>query len=298
MFVKRIFILALLNASFLCLSIGSDKKKEPEKFSQNELRKMLNDCINKSNNDLFNMNNWIFSEAEVFINETHPVKVNAKKSAATIYVPSFRKEYNWFMKDGAFVRSPTSINGTIVDQAQKIAAEEKWIKEEKDTMRLKSILEFFADFVMYSLNAVRIQPLPNSELWKRKLFEQMSSPERFTYGGEKMEEGRKVIEIQYITKESLNPHLFRLDFYILPEEHQIIRMNVTGLNPGLSRALNSLIMDKWDGSIWLPRKFTYVLKGEDGGNYYHAREFHSFAKTNVNTNITFEEKDNQKENGD
>jgi hypothetical protein len=299
MLVKRIFMLALLSTLFLCFSIASDKKKEPEKFRQNELQKMLNDCLNKSNNDLVNMNNWVFSEAEVFINETHPVKINGKNSAATIYVPSFRKEYNWFMKDGAFVRSPTTINGTTVDQAQRTAAEAKWIKEEKGSMRQKSLLEFVSDFLMYSLIAVRTEPLPNLERWKRKQFEQISSAGQFAYGGEKIDEGHKVIEIQYLTKESVNPSVYRLEFFILPEEHQIIRMNMIKAND--ASVLISLIMDKWDGNVWLPRKFTYVFRSDDGlelkGNYFHAREFHSFAKANVNANITFEEIDNKKEDG-
>jgi hypothetical protein len=83
-----------------------------------------------------------------------------------------------------------------------------------------------------------------------------------------------------------------LFFYIIPEEHQIVRIAYGGESdlPNINFAtISSMTMDKWSGTLWLPRKFSVVSseKNQKTGIYY-TREYHSFAKTNVNTNVTFE----------
>jgi len=43
-----------------------------------------------------------------------------------------RREYNWFIRDGIFVRSPTSADGVKLSEADRKKAEEQWLRRQKN----------------------------------------------------------------------------------------------------------------------------------------------------------------------
>jgi len=62
------------------------------------------------------MSDYVFGEVEKFIvydMKTNEITAKYRNS----FVPSFRKEYVWFLRDGFFVRSPTLVDGVSVAPA-------------------------------------------------------------------------------------------------------------------------------------------------------------------------------------
>jgi len=284
---------AALGAAFLFIASASAKEqKMPEKYSQSEMRKMVDDSLEKSKVDLESLRDWVFSEVEVFKNETAVVKKNGKKTIDKLLVPSFRKEYAWFVRDGVFVRSPTLIDGTAVNPTQKVAVEEKWFKEQKKRGDRKGLLDYFYDFKRNYVNSIFGNP-PTWVRYDQSYFVYPFVKGYFFYRGEKTFEGHKITEIQYVPRASDPWWWGRLIFYIIPEEHQIVRI-ASGEESDLPNInfvnIASMTMDKWSGTLWLPRKFSVIVsrKNQKTG-FYYTREFHSFAKANVKTNITFDD---------
>src|SRR6188472_4155589 len=43
-----------------------------------------------------------------------------------------RREYNWFIRDGIFVRSPVSADGVKISEDDRKKAEEQWLRRQKN----------------------------------------------------------------------------------------------------------------------------------------------------------------------
>src|SRR5262245_26318425 len=43
----------------------------------------------------------------------------------------FERNYVWFIRDGFFIRSPLKVNGVGIDEAERVRAEDQWIRREK-----------------------------------------------------------------------------------------------------------------------------------------------------------------------
>ena len=114
---------------------------------------------------------------------------------------------------------------------------------------------------------------------------------QYFYVGEKLFEGHKVIEVQYIPQlpGSYATRPIRLVFYIIPEEHQIVKIAIGNDKPTPDFTdIRAMTMAKIE-NIWLPHKYSAVsFNNIKKTRFYYSREYHSFAKTKVNTNVTFE----------
>jgi hypothetical protein len=162
MFLKRAVQFATLSAAFLCAVFAlAGEQKIPEKYSHEEMRKLVLDSLQKSDGDIESMRDWVFSEVEEFIDDIYNVYRDGAISDTKDYAPNFRKEYAWFMRDGVFVRSPTLINGVAVSPVARTAAEEKWFKQEKKKGNQRKLLDYFFDFLEQYDDAIKKKPGPS-----------------------------------------------------------------------------------------------------------------------------------------
>ena len=49
-----------------------------------------------------------------------------------------RREYNWFIRDGIFVRSPIRADGVKLSEADRRKAEEQWLRRQKNREETRS----------------------------------------------------------------------------------------------------------------------------------------------------------------
>ena len=287
---KNIFVYALLCGIFYFIGIGSAKdKKLPHKYSSAEIRNIAMTALNKSKDDLEGMSDYVFGEVEKFIvydMKTNEITAKYRNS----FVPSFRKEYVWFLRDGFFVRSPTLVDGVSVAPAIKTAAEETWLNKEKENDKRESFYDYLVEWELDIFQAIMKKP---PQHWVKTKGDISEGDGNFAYIGEKVFEGHNTIEIQYV------PHVGYLypgsGFYVLsiiPEEHQIIKFQVIGTQRlllfGKFENIVEMIMAKQDDKIWLPKMLSYQhFEYSKKRHYYYTREFHSFKKTHVETNIEF-----------
>jgi hypothetical protein len=273
-------IAATLCSIFLCIgSVSAKEKKLPGKYSSKEIRNLVISSLDKSKVDLECMRDYVFSEIEVFTNNMDVINKKNKIKINKDYFPSFRKEYVWFLRGGFLVRSPTLVDGVAVIPSVKTAAEETWLKRAKKNSEWKSFLDYFFDFQSILADSIFRNP---PVILKLNNFVFNFSEGVYSCIGEKVFEGRNVIEAKYVPSMGLN--LFIL---LIPEEHQIVKIAIGGGAQGGS-SITEMTMAKQDGTIWLPQKYTFMHFKNPKELLYYTREYHSFSKTNVNTNITFE----------
>jgi hypothetical protein len=173
------------------------------------------------------------------------------------------------------VRSPTLVDGVSVAPAVKTAAEEAWLKKEKRNGKWRSLFDY-----AYDCYVELYQEMHNKSL-------HLGIPERkfpegnFSYIGENVFEGHKIIEVRFEQDNFPIPGFCILS--IIPEEHQIIKYE-----SGTNRAKQELIMAKQDDTIWFPKKYSLIsIDYAAKRRYFSSRDFHSFKKTHVETNIEF-----------
>jgi hypothetical protein len=300
---KRAIISAILGAVFLCIgSVSAKDKKIAEKYSSKELRNYVIAALDKSKVDLECMRDYVFSEVEEWINKMDIINKKGKMKIDPYFFPSFRKEYVWFLRENILVRSPTLVDGVAVLPSVKTAAEEMWLKREKKNGEHKSVLDYFFDFQSGFADSIYKYAFVANALKRQKSFYFNFSEGHYSYVGEKKYEGCKVIEVKY-EPDNVRVGSVHLVLSLIPEEHQIVKMVIGGgvnhhgqeiLIDEISMA--GLTMIQIDGKVWLPKKYSIVFFDKKiKASYYYTREYHSFAKTKVNTKITFDETDTEGE---
>jgi hypothetical protein len=307
--VQYVFLIIVFHNA---TSIYADEPKSSPKYSQDEMRKLVIASLEKADVDMKGMLNLVFSEDEIFINEHYIINKGGVLEPDKSFFPSFKKSYDWFVRDGVFVRSPKSINGVAISPSQRAAAEEKWLKEKGKDEKAKGLLDYYFELINDHWAAIEKHP-PYYKFKPSEIYYPFVSG-RFIYMGEKIIENHNVAEIIYQpTYEEIIPNKAsrrilgsRLDpfrsinlvFHIIPEMHRIVKLT-EGFESIPIEALtiiHSMTMAEWDKNIWLPKKFSFLFYcnggcTEERGRMYYTREYHSFKKAHVETNLSFDDND-------
>jgi hypothetical protein len=266
---------------FLCNAFALEEvKSSSPKFIKKELNDILANVWQKSELDLENLRDYVFSETEI---------VQSLNNTA------YRREYAWVVRDGFLLRSPILAKGKMISAVEQRAYEDKWIRARQNAGRLKNGFDFFIDCINEYLMPA---PMPSTDsksldIFRTAVTRYMSDlmrikPAKYDYSANVSFEGYKVIEIKYIPEEKGNIHNL-VTLYILPEERRLIGMALHEKSSVQQLEYDFLmVMGKPIDETWLPKRFCF--SGETRlGNSSYVKEFHSYSKSDVKAKFWFDE---------
>jgi len=276
--LKIALILVQSVAFLLPVSFAGSRKAPSAEYSLNDLDAFMAKVLKKRAIDKDRLSDYI-------CNETEEMAIAGETIAA---LESFRREYVWFVRDGHLVRSPVRVNGVKLSVEEQKAAEDDWIKNQKEGKR------------PYNLD-------------RESFFGFKFEPGRYLYAGEQEFEGRKVVAIEYCPKADKNhrPEIkdniakafeksVLVTMLIIPEDHQIVRMTFDNVSLDflpfrwlvrLNDVKASIVLDKPLGDVWLPREVSVYGSLSTANMDLAARysmRFSSYQKTDVKVKLWFE----------
>lgn len=266
----------------VCLgTLAVTREEAPDVAPETDLDMFMKKVLERREANWEKVQDFIFREKEVL--ELQGFDIAAEES--------FRKEYDWFYRGGNLVRRLVRSDGVKVD-----GPEEKWDPERRK----------------------KKQPLTRKNFFGFKF-----EPGNYFLVGRAEFEGRKVLVVEYYPQ-----HLFededdagdkkeedeaaerdfeqafektsQVKLWILPEEHQIVKMTFD--NVGLEflpyRWLvriddisATLIMDRPISNVWLPREITASGKVSTAAaslTVKYERKFFDYRKADVKVRMKFE----------
>jgi hypothetical protein len=211
---------------------------------------------------------------------------------------SFRRDYSWFVKDGYLVRSPVSVNGAPVPEAERLKAEENGIKGSKKNK------EQFGSIDRDSFFRFKFEP-GNYVFAGRKVFKGREVavveyyPRRFFSDGEGKDEDDKYENM--LDKTSL------VTMLIDPSEYQIVHVTFDNVGmeflPGrwlvrVDKMFASMEMEKPFNEVWLPNEIMAAAKVTTANgtmSVEYKRIFRDYKKTDVKVLFRFGERPEAKD---
>jgi len=286
-------------AILLITSNGVSQNEQPSANPEmSDLDEFMAKVMQKRWADAENLREYVFNEREAL-----DVEIDSKIASQW----SYRREYLWFVRDDYLVRSPVVIDGVKVSDKEKSTAEDEWINGQKKRGKStnKNGIDYQALFGLENANSLDFQAFFGFEF----------EPGRYLYGGERQFEGRKALLVEYYPKlsdgkkgsnnkkDSINglfEKSYLVTMLISPDDHQILQ--ITFDNVGLeflpARWLvrmndikASMVMDKTQVGIWLPRKISAYGSISTAGadlSINYTREFYEYAKSHVDVKLWFD----------
>jgi hypothetical protein len=271
------FVIVIYAGLLLCDAFAlQEVKSSSSKFSKKELNDILTTVWQKSELDLENLRDYVFSETEM-----------GQYRNDTVY-----REYAWVVRDGFLLRSPTLVKGKMISAVEQRAYEDKWSRARQNAGRLKNGFDFFIDCINEFLMPAPTFS-PDADIFRTAVARYFSDlmrvkPAKYDYSADVSFEGYKVIAIKYIPEEKGNIHNV-VTLYILPEERRLIGMTLH--QKSLEQRLEYdflMVMGKPIDETWLPKRFSF--SGETSlGNSSYVKEFHSYSKSDVKAKFWFDE---------
>jgi hypothetical protein len=235
--------------------------------------------------------NYVFSERET-------LEFGSSFSAAPLQ--GFTSEYVWYVRDGYLVRSPVSVNGAPVPDDDR--------KREEDGF----------------INSAKKGKKSGQGIDRDQFFGFDFKKGEFLYAGKKEYKGQEVTVIEFYPegtfkegddkgKENLDVKIERgLDksmmaiLYVIPEEHQIVRMELGNIDfgflPGkwlvrIDEIGAAITMAKQYGKVWLPEEIGAAGKAVTAyGDLYvrYTRRFYDYRQAQVRVQFRFEPRKEEK----
>jgi len=115
------------------------------------------------------------------------------------------REYEWYIRDGVFVRSPVKFDGVTLSEADRRKAEQEWIGQEKDRQKSEAVKSAAVlqgapapdtdnpGSLDSILKSTREPQFVSAAYFMRFKFE----PGHYAFVGPEMYEGRQVLRIEY-----------------------------------------------------------------------------------------------------
>ncbi len=266
----------------VCLgTLAAAQEKTPDATPETDLDAFMQKVLERREANWEKVKAFIFREKEDL--ELRGFDIAAEES--------FRKEYDWYYRGGNLVRRLVRSDGVKVD-----GPEEKWDPERRKKKQPLSRENFFGFkfepgnyFLVGKAEFERRQALI-VEYYPQHLFEDEEDV------GDKKEED-EAAERDF---EQSFEKTSRVRLWILPDEHQIVKMTFD--NVGLEflpyRWLvriddisASLIMDKPISNVWLPREITASGKVSTAAaslSVKYERKFFDYREADVKVRMKFE----------
>jgi hypothetical protein len=109
-------LLALLCLGFLAAAVPADLT------AQSDLDAFMEKVLARRDDNWKKLQQYVLEEKEAF-DLTGPGRFP---------LWGMRREYNWFIRDGIFVRSPVTADGVRLSEADRRKAEEQWLRRQKN----------------------------------------------------------------------------------------------------------------------------------------------------------------------
>ena len=254
--------------------------------AQDELDAFMADVLRQRGHNWDSQYNYSFCERE-------SLEITSTIAAAPIQ--GFTGEYVWYVRDGYLVRSPVSVNGAKVPDKERIKQEDKWIESLKKGKTESSGLE------------------------RDKFFGMDFKKGEFLYAGRTEYEGREVAVIEFYPngtfaddnekgedKDELDERIERgldktmmVTLYVMPEERQIVRMNLDNAGfdflPGrwlvrVEKVQASMTMHQPYGDEWLPEEmvaYGSVTTAQGSLAVRYTRYFYDYRESEVKVKFRF-----------
>ncbi len=266
----------------VCLgTLAAAQEKTPDATPETDLDTFMQKVLERREANWEKVQDFIFREKEDL--ELRGFDLAAEES--------FRKEYDWYYRGGNLVRRLVRSDGVKVD-----GPEEKWDPEQRKKKHPLSRRNFFGfkfepgNYFLVGKAEFEGKQVLIVEYYPQHFFEDEDD------AGDKNKEG-EAAERDF---EQAFEKTSRVRLWILPEEHQIVKMAFD--NVGLEflpyRWLvriddisASLIMDKPISNIWLPREIVATGKVSTAAaslSVKYEREFFDYRKADVKVRMKFE----------
>ncbi len=252
---------------------------------------------------------------EYVLDETERLDV---RGPGQVPIEGFRREFTWYVRDGLLVRSPVKYNGVTLDEQQRRAYEDKWLREEEDRQARQERRRAEAGGTPAEgghpergTRSVRgFEPRLISEAYFLDL---PYEPGNYYLAGREPFEGREVVRIEYYPKRLFADQdeeddegrkvLERMDkvvmvtLWIDPQEHQIVKYTLDnvgfGFLPGrwlvrLDDLKASMTMGQPFQGVWLPRRIEMsgaLTLATGTFQLRYRREFYDYRQADVKSRI-------------
>lgn len=250
----------------------------PEQEGADEVDAFMARVLERREINWSKLYDYVFDEVERF-------EIQGTQEIAALQ--SYRHEFVWYVRDGYLVRSPKSVNGITVSQANRVEYEREWIDDiDKGERGTRVERDAFFDFEF--------------------------EPGNYFFAGLDVFEGRDVVKVEYYPRflfadkedeDEEFDHMFDktslVTMWIDPEDHQIVKMlfdNVGleflpyGWLVRLEDLQASMIMHQPIEDVWLPRELraSASLSSAAGEvSVLYSREFTNYRQTQVGAQVIF-----------
>ena len=259
---------------------------DPSASARDDLDDFMAEVLRQRSHNWDSQYNYNFRERE-------SLEITSTIAAAPIQ--GFTGEYNWYVRDGYLVRSPVSVNGAKVPDEERIEQEDEWIESLKKGKSESSGLE------------------------RDKFFGMDFKKGRFLYAGKTEQEGREVALVEFYSdsafgdeaddsddNDELDERIERgldktmmVKLYVLPEERQIVRMELDNADfnflPGrwlvrVEKIEASMTMHQPYGDEWLPKEmvaYGTVTTAQGNLSVRYSRLFYDYRVSEVRVKFRF-----------
>ncbi len=250
---------------------------------------------------------------EYVLDETERLEVHGP---GRIPIEGFRREYTWYLRDGLLVRSPLEYNGVKLDEAERRAYEDRWLRQEEERQaRLdRSPADAGKDARRgRDRRGLRgFEPRLISEAYFLHLPYEAGN---YYLAGRETFEGRPVVRIEYYPKRFFADEedadgedegrqvvekmdkVVMVTLWIDPDERQIVKYTLDnvgfGFLPGrwlvhLDDLEASMTMGQPFPGVWLPREIAMsgaMTLASGTFQLRYTRVFHDYRRADVTTRI-------------
>ena len=252
---------------------------------------------------------------EYVLDETERLDV---RGPGQLPIEGFRREFTWYLRDGLLVRSPVKYNGVTLDETERRAYEDRWLREEEERQarldrRRAEAAGKPADLDRRERGGRGVRGFEPRLISEAYFLDLPYEPGNYYVAGRETFEGREVVRIEYYPKRLFADQdeeddegrkvLERMDKVVMvtlwvdPQEHQIAKYTLDnvgfGFLPGrwlvhLDDLKASMTMGQPFAGVWLPREI--AMSGAltlATGTYQlrYTREFHDYRQADVKSRI-------------
>jgi hypothetical protein len=211
--------------------------------------------------------------------------------AAPLY--GFRRDYSWFMRDGAFIRSPVRADGVAIDEDDRRRAEEEWVKEIKASIEPGFVTSAY--FMKFKFDPGQYALAGRETFDGREVLRIEYYPTKlFTEG--RTRSNRRVRDKDPQVDEKMNKASL-VTLWVDPAEHQILQYAFDNIDmdflPGRSlvradTVQASMRMGEAFAGVWLPRSLGMRFGATLAIGTVTARydvEYHDYRLATVTTRV-------------
>jgi hypothetical protein len=206
-----------------------------------------------------------------------------------------QRDYQWFAREGIFVRSPLRADGVAVDEDDRIEEENAWIRRERRRNREEPRFVSAAYFLRFRFDPGQYALAGRDELDGREVLRIEYYPTKMFLEG-RLRPNRELRERDPRVQEKLNKGSL-VTLWIDPAAHQILQYEFDNVDLEFLPARFLMRMEAMRATmrmaqpfegVWLPKSIAIRVDGTVATGAVHARydtEYYDYKLADVTTRI-------------